>query len=88
MAKVQTLVALAPVAPPQMCDEPCYIWKYASSRLGNDLSAAESALRELQEKGVAKVRFSDSLGLETTMEIRRIDDKLTDAERGKDLGKK
>jgi hypothetical protein len=50
------------------------LYGYVGTRLGNDVSAAEAVLRELEEKGKAVVRFTNSLGPETTMEIRRIDD--------------
>jgi hypothetical protein len=50
------------------------LYGHLGTRLGNDLNAVEVVLRELHEKGAAKVRFTASLGSETTIEIRRIDD--------------
>jgi hypothetical protein len=50
------------------------LYGHLGTRLGSDLGAVESVLRELQDKGRAKVRFTPSLGPETAIEIRRIDD--------------
>jgi hypothetical protein len=63
----------------EMCETELY--GHMATRLGNDVGAAEAVLRELQAKGAATVRFVGSLGIETTMEIRRIDDQLMGAVR-------
>jgi hypothetical protein len=52
------------------------LYGYVGTRLRNDLGAAETVCRELEDKGVAKVPFIDSLGLENIMEICRIDENL------------
>ena len=46
------------------------VYAHVRTRLGNDMSAAEAVLSELEEKSTATVRFSSSLGVETTLEIR------------------
>lgn len=48
------------------------VYAHVRTRLGNDMAAAETVLSELEEKGTATVRFIGSLGVETTMEIRRL----------------
>jgi hypothetical protein len=57
------------------------VYAHVRTRLGDDAEAAEKAIRELEDRGAATVRFIGSLGVETTMEIRRIDNKLADAVR-------
>jgi nicotinic acid phosphoribosyltransferase len=48
------------------------VYAHVRTRLGNDMSAAEAVLSELEEKGTATVRLISSLGVETTLEIRRL----------------
>lgn len=47
------------------------LYGHVGTRLGS-VGAAEAVLRELEEKGTATVRFTNSLGPETIMEIRRL----------------
>jgi hypothetical protein len=47
------------------------LYGHVGTRLGS-VTAAEAVLRELEEKGTATIRFTNSLGPETTMEIRRL----------------
>jgi hypothetical protein len=56
------------------------LYGHVGTRLRSEAAAA-AVLCELQEKGVAVVRFADSMGLENAMEIRQIDDNLKDAVR-------
>ena len=44
------------------------LYGHLGTRLGSEAAAA-AVLRELQEKGVAVRRFTDSMGLENTIEI-------------------
>jgi hypothetical protein len=60
------------------------LYAHIRTRLGNDAATAEAALRELEEKGTATVRFSGPLGVETVIEVREIHGAIiTSQNRGK-----
>ena len=48
------------------------VYAHVRTRVGDDVEAAEAAFRELEEKGAATVRYKNSLGVETRIEIRRL----------------
>jgi hypothetical protein len=48
------------------------LYAHVRTRLGNDMATAEAVLGELEEKGAATIRFIDSLGVATTLEIRQL----------------
>src|SRR6266404_2915466 len=52
------------------------VYAYVRTRLGNDMAAAETVLSELEQKGMATARFTDSFGVGNTIEIRRIETKI------------
>ena len=48
------------------------LYAHVRTRLGNGMDIAEAVLTELENKGTATVRFNDSLGVATHIDIRRI----------------
>ena len=52
------------------------VYAHVRTRLGNDMAAAETVISELEQKGMATARFTDSFGVENTIEIRRIETKI------------
>jgi len=48
------------------------VYAHVRTRLGDDMEAAESVLRDLEETGKATARFMDSFGRESRIDIRRV----------------
>jgi hypothetical protein len=53
------------------------VYAHVRTRLGNDMAAAETVLSDLEQNGTATVRFSDSLAVESRIEIRWINPRET-----------